>query len=176
MNWEWIGSACDVIILIGAVVLAFDRIIKPLGFLRKKGQNTFEARVMAVLEKVLPDILLAHDLETRDKYKADRQNYLNEIKNEVLQGIQGQLQQVETLNSQYEALAISARDVLREKIMDIYHKNKKDRKMSGYEREALNQYYKDYKKINGNSYIDKYYNRMKKWETNEDDYLDDEED
>jgi hypothetical protein len=65
--------------------------------------------------------------------------------------------------------------VLREKIMAIYHKNKHERRMSGYEREALTQYYKDYKAINGNSYIDKYYARMKNWATDEDDYLDDDE-
>lgn len=79
------------------------------------------------------------------------------------------------LNLQYETLAISARDVLREKIMAIYHKNKRERRMSEYEREALTQYYNDYKAIDGNSYIDKYYARMKNWETDEDDYLDDDE-
>jgi hypothetical protein len=36
-----------------------------------------------------------------------------------------------------EALKISARDVLREKIMTIYHNNKRQRSMSEYEREAL---------------------------------------
>lgn len=175
MNWEWLGASVDIIILIGALFLAVERIFKPLLKLKKKGDANLEEKITEVLNRVLPDILLEHDKETRKKYQADREKYLHEIKCEVLTNIQGELSQVEELNLQYETLAISARDVLREKIMAIYHKNKRDRRMSGYEREALTQYYKDYKAINGNSYIDKYYARMKNWATDEDDYLDDEQ-
>jgi hypothetical protein len=70
-------------------------------------------------------------------------------------------------------LVISAKDVLREKIMGIYLKNKKDKILTLNEKEALDQYYVDYKAMKGNSYIDKYYNRMKKWRVIEDDYEDD---
>jgi helix-turn-helix protein len=54
--------------------------------------------------------------------------------------------------------------------MALYHKNKADRKLSEHEREALVQYYKDYKAVNGNSYIDKYYARMEKWQTIPEEY------
>ena len=47
--------------------------------------------------------------------------------------------------------------------------------MSEYDREALTQYYKDYKALNGNSYIDRRYERMKRWETIYDETLDDDE-
>jgi hypothetical protein len=43
--------------------------------------------VTEVLNRVLPDMLRAHDLETRDKYRADRERYLQEIKCEVLKSI-----------------------------------------------------------------------------------------
>jgi hypothetical protein len=39
--------------------------------------------------------------------------------------MQGELDQISHLAKQYEALAISAKDVLREKIMAMYHKNKR---------------------------------------------------
>ena len=120
----------------------------------------------------MPTILYNHDLETRDKYRADRENYLKEIKAEVLSEVGGDIIKN---NDTIEALKISAKDVLREKIMAIYHKNKTNRSMSEYEREALEQYYKDYKTLDGNSYIDKRYNRMKKWETIYDEYFDDDE-
>jgi hypothetical protein len=175
MNWEWLGASVDIIILVGGLFLAIERIFKPLLKLRQRGEENFEEKVVEILNRKLPDILLAHDLETREKYKQDRYNYLCQIKDEVLKCIQSELEQVDQLNLQYEALAISAKDVLREKIMAIYHKNKHERRMSGYEREALTQYYKDYKAINGNSYIDKYYARMKNWATDEDDYLDEDE-
>jgi hypothetical protein len=70
-------------------------------------------------------------------------------------------------------LAISAKDVLREKIMQMYFKNKADKTLTLHEKEALDQYYKDYKAINGNSYIDKYYGRMKKWQVIDDDDIED---
>ena len=53
--------------------------------------------------------------------------------------------------------------------LDAYNKNKSDKHMTFHEREALDQYYKDYKKIGGNSYIDKYYNRMSVWTVGDDD-------
>lgn len=89
---------------------------------------------MAVLDEELPKRFLAHDLETRDKYKADRENYLKEIKDEVVKVIGGSVAQNE---ADLEALKISARDVLREKIMAIYHRNKATRTLTEYEREAL---------------------------------------
>ena len=96
-----------------------------------------------------------------------------EIKEEVLKSVKGELSQVNDLAKQYEALAISAKDVLREKIMQMYFKNKTNKTLTLHEKEALDQYYKDYKAINGNSYIDKYYGRMKKWQVIDDDDIED---
>ena len=125
------------------------------------------------LEEKLPKILYNHDLETRDKYKSDRWNYLNEIKAEVIKEVGDD---IKSNSDTIEALVISSKDVLREKIMAIYHKNKHNRTMTEYEREALNQYYIDYKALKGNSYIDKRYNRMDKWNViYDDDPYDDEE-
>jgi superoxide dismutase len=45
--------------------------------------------------------------------------------------------------------------------------------LTEHQKEVLEQYYVDYKAMKGNSYIDKYYNRMKKWKVVEDDYDDD---
>ena len=116
-------------------------------------------------------MLKVHDLEVRDRYLADRTKYLHDIETQVLKDIQTELsvvsdleEQYGGLRDQYEALVISAKDVLREKIMAIYHKNKGRRKIDESEKEALDQYYKDYKAIKGNSYIDKYYARMERWE------------
>jgi hypothetical protein len=87
MSWEWLGGAVDLIILIGAFFLAVERIFKPLLKLRQRGEENFEEKVVEILNKKLPDILLAHDLETRKKYQADRERYLQNIKDEVLKCI-----------------------------------------------------------------------------------------
>lgn len=172
-----ISELVDYLILIGALIVALERIYdffaKPGSRLKNRRVERENARIDARIEAKLPTILHDHDIETRDKYKGDRQNYLNEIKDEVLKEVGDEIQ---TNSKTIDALVISAKDVLREKIMAIYHKNKYNRTMTEYEREALNQYYVDYKALEGNSYIDKRYNRMDKWKViYDDDPYDDEE-
>ena len=171
-----LSQIVDLIILVGALCAAiykiWDFFAKPTSALKQKSTERERARIIAILDEELPKRFLAHDLETRDKYKADRENYLKEIKDEILKALGGSVSQNQ---EDLEALKISARDVLREKIMALYHKNKVARTLSEYEREALDQYYKDYKALNGNSYIDKRYNRMIKWDVIYDEELDDEE-
>lgn len=172
-----VGEIVDYIILfaalLGAIYKIWDFFATPTSKLKQKAEEKEKQRIGVVLDEKLPKILYDHDLETRDKYKGDRQNYLNEIKAEVLKEIGDD---VKTNTETIEALVISAKDVLREKIMAIYHKNKYNRTLTEYERESLNQYYIDYKALNGNSYIDKRYNRMDKWKVIfDDDPYDDEE-
>ena len=170
-----LGTIVDTIILIGALCAAIYKIweffAKPTSKLKQKKAEKDRAKIKEVLDEELPNLLYDHDLETRDKYRADREKFLNEIKEEVIKEVGGPITQNK---EDLEALKISARDVLREKIMGIYHKNKETRSMTEYEREALEQYYKDYKALLGNSYIDKRYARMKKWATIYDDFDDEE--
>lgn len=168
-----LGGVVDLIILIGALCAAiykiWDFFAKPTSKLKSRAKQRRETEIEAVLNRVLPEKLKAHDLETRERYKADRQRYLTEIKDEVIKQVGGTIDKnVEDL----EALKISAKDVLREKIMGIYHEYKTERAFPTYKKEALDQYYTDYKKLNGNSYIDKYYARMTKWQEIYEDYED----
>ena len=171
-----VGELVDYIILGGAFVSALYKIYeffaKPTSKIKQRAINKEKERIGTVLDEKLPTILYNHDLKTKEKYKSDRQNYLNEIKAEVLAEIGDE---ISTNTKTIEALVISAKDVLREKIMAIYHKNKYNRTLTEYEREALNQYYIDYKALKGNSYIDKRYARMDKWKViYDDDPYDDE--
>lgn len=160
-----LGGVVDLIILIGALCAAiykiWDFFAKPTSKLKSRVKQRRREEIVTILDEVLPEKLKQHDLDTRDKYKADRERYLQDIKDEVLKAIGGSVTKNE---EDLEALKISARDVLREKIMAIYHKNKSDRTMNEYEREALDQYYKDYHALKGNSYIDKRMARMAKWQ------------
>lgn len=174
---EWLQTVCNIIIIIGGACVATQNIAawfgKPIRLFKKKADDNFDERVVKIIQREMPDILEQRELETRKKYRADREKYLQEITAEVLRNIKGELVQVANLTEQYETLCISAKDVLREKIMQIYFKNKKDKTLTLHEKEALDQYYVDYKAIKGNSYIDKYYNRMKLWQViDDDDYQD----
>jgi hypothetical protein len=88
---EWFQTYGTLIILIAsistAIVTIWTNIGKPISWGRKKSNKYFEAKVIAVLEKRLPDLLYKHDLEVRDRYKADREAYLQDIKGEVLNSI-----------------------------------------------------------------------------------------
>lgn len=169
-------QVADFIILLAALGAAiykiWDFFAKPTSKLKKMIEERKKARIKEVLDAELPKILKKHDLEVRDKYKSDRQKYLEEIKEQVLEEVSEPIMQN---TDDLEALKISARDVLREKIMGIYHHNRRERSMTEYEKEALSQYYKDYKALNGNSYIDKYYARMTRWQIVYDDYADEDE-
>lgn len=171
-----IGEIVDWIILLGALIGAiykiWDFLAKPTSKLKQRSLDKEKARIGAVIDEKMPTILYNHDLETRDKYLSDRENYLQEIKNEVLLEVGDDIIKN---NETIEALKISAKDVLREKIMNIYHKNRINRSLTEYEKEALDQYYKDYKALGGNSYIDKRYKRMCKWTVIYDDYFDDDD-
>ena len=172
-----VSELVDYIILLGALCAAiykiYDFFATPTSKLKNRAQEKEKARIEEVIDEKMPQILYDHDLEIKEKYKSDRQNYLKEIKEEVLKEIGDDI----IANTQtIDALVISAKDVLREKIMAIYHKNKYNRTLTEYEREALNQYYVDYKALHGNSYIDKRYNRMNKWKVIYDDDPYDDED
>lgn len=168
------GDVVDLIILLGAFCAAiykiWDFFAKPTSKLKQRALNKEKERIKAVLEEELPVAFLAHDLETREKYKADRQQYLVDIKNEVVNALGGSVTQNA---SDLEALKISARDVLREKIMCIYRRGKRTKEMDEDDRDALIQYYKDYKALKGNSYIDDRYERMRKWTVIYDDEIHD---
>lgn len=169
-----LSGVVDLIILIGALCAAiykiWDFFAKPTSNLKKRSVEKEKARIIAILDEELPKRLEAHDLETRKKYLADRQQYLKEIKDEVIKTIGGSVTQNQ---DDLEALKISARDVLREKIMRIYREGRVTRTMHEDDRDALIQYYKDYKALKGNSYIDDRYDRMKKWTVVYDDFPDD---
>lgn len=161
---EWLQPVCNIIIIVGGAIMAIKNVSewfgKPIRLFKKKTDESFKEKVLEIIKEETPKLL-------------NDEQYLSKIKQEILKEMQGELDQISHLAKQYEALAISAKDVLREKIMQIYFKNKKDKAMTLHEKEALDQYYIDYKAIKGNSYIDKYYNRMKKWSIIEDDEDDD---
>ena len=115
---------------------------KPIKFLNKKKKQEFRDN----LNETLPEIL-----EGQNK----------EIKNDLKQIMEINLAQ----NEQIKILTDGSKDVLREKIMTIYERNKNRRAMFEYERRQLSQFYKDYKKEGGNTYIDSYYTIMQEWDT-----------
>ena len=114
----------------------------------------------------MPEILRQHDKDTHAQQ-------LKEFKQEMFVELKDELAIINDLQRECEILSMGSKDVLREKIMAIYHSNKHNRTLFWHEKEALDQYYKDYKAMGGNSYIDRRYNRMLHWEIIEEDDMND---
>lgn len=127
--------------------------------------RTLTASFEGLLDKHLPKRLEQHDLETRKKYLSDRQKYLEDITNEVVFVMQERLNSVETHEEQMTVFTEVLKELLRERIMEIYRRNKSKRKLEEHERFELKTAYASYKSINGNSYIDEYYAIMEQWDT-----------
>lgn len=175
---ELFQIVCDIIILIGAVTVAIVNIYnffaKPTSYFKKKSTNN----IKEVLNEILPEELLKHDLETRKKYLSDREKYLHDISDEVLDNTTNILEEIKDINlkqtDSIDKMVKGLRDILRYQIMDIYHKYRKAKKIPIPDKEKLDESYNNYKQLNGNNYIDRYYSRMKKWEVIYEEDLEDE--
>ena len=173
---EWMQIICNTIIIIGGAIMAIKNVSewfgKPIQFFKKKSDKVFEGKVRSVLDEYMEEYFDTFEFRLDKKYllKEDKSTLITSIESKVLTEIKGELGQVSQLTTQYEALAISAKDVLREKIVCLYENNKDTRTLRYFERRALDQYYKDYKAMGGNSYIDIIYNRMITWDVIPDDY------
>lgn len=160
------GQITDAIILASAISIAITNLYKffakPTSKIKQRAEQQEKERIKKVVHEELSNKIQGFDTENETKHKTHQSVCAKQIKEEVLKEVEDDISR----NSKtIEALVISARDVLREKIMGIYHKNKATHSMTEYEREALTQYYKDYKALDGNSYIDRRYERMNGWET-----------
>lgn len=178
------STLTDYIILASALTIAITNIYnfvikRPHAFIKgkqaeeeKKKNKEFYENFDKNLEEKLPKILLNHDLEIRKQCLADTQQYLTDIKEEILNDTKETLEGILKLNLEQskniEILYKTSKDVLRQRIMTIYHEYKKEKRFPIHVKEALDELYKDYKAENGNSYIDKYYGRMSTWETYDD--------
>lgn len=164
-------SVCDLIILFGTayfmILKMIDSFAKPTSKLKKKRVDKEKEKIKEALDEALPKYLESHDIEIKEKF-------LNEIKEALREENKNDFEEIKEINkSQNEQLKYlkemiskinnSSKDIMRQKIMAIYHANKRTKTLTIYDKEALDELYKDYRAQNGNSYIEKYYARMKKW-------------
>ena len=108
----------------------------------------------------------------QEKEEAERQEFnqrIMEAISPIIDPLKADVKEIKAINqAQSEILkdlTTSEKDCLRKMIMDIYHEFEDIRELPESIREQLDELYKDYKSLSGNSYIDKRYARMQKWTT-----------
>ena len=108
----------------------------------------------------------------KEKEEEERQEFTQHIMeaiSPVIDPLKETVNEIKVINQeqteQLKNLTTSEKDTLRKMIMDIYNTYEDTRALPEAVREQLDELYKDYKTLRGNSYIDKYYARMEKWET-----------
>ncbi len=175
-----VGKICDYIILVSAVLIAIKNIYeffaKPTSIFKSKRAKVFREQIGEVVAEKTKEAITKYDEEISVKMEQEHSAIKETIKSEVFSEIKPALDAIiaqnEAQNESIKILTSSSKDMLRQRIMTIYHANKRERSLSYNDNEVLQELYKDYKAQGGNSYIDKYYGRMSKWETRTDDYDD----
>lgn len=83
-------------------------------------------------------------------------NWLLGVKKEKIEKEEAEQRQIET-----------DKCLLRDRILEIYYKHHKDCIITYYEYEDIEFMYKQYKKLGGNSFVDKIWNEIQTWDVSE---------
>jgi hypothetical protein len=126
--------------------------------------------ILNIMKDALPDALTEHYKQIRDQFKGDRERYLHDITDEVTHNLQTSLEAVEAHETRMMVFTEVLKELLRERIMAIYSRNRHKRELEEHEKVELERSYASYKSIKGNSYIDDYYKRMQTWKVIPDNY------
>ena len=126
--------------------------------------------VLNIMKEALPCALTEHYKNIRDQFKGDREQYLHDITDEVTNNLQTSLEAVQAHETRMIVFTEVLKELLRERIMAIYRRNKAKRELEEHEKVELDRSYASYKSIKGNSYIDDYYKRMQTWAVVPDNY------
>lgn len=143
-----LATICDIIVMIAAVCTALAAIWK---FVLNSGKG---------VKKTAAKI--------KEKEEAALKQKIDEAISPVLFQLGENTKKLELVDAHDKQLASILdvqRELLRQRIMEIYSRNRSRKALEYHEREELEKAYKIYKEVDGNSYIDKYYIRMEKWDT-----------
>lgn len=163
---------CNYIVLIGAVILAIERIYKafkkPVDTIKDKNDEHVIELVDKELDTKIPPLLEKQEVKLREERKKEHAAVLNQMQDLITGQITPYFEEIERINleqnDKIDILSRSNKDILRQHIINIYERNKATKTLSELEREFLDDCFKDYTKQKGNGYIERLYHRMDNWE------------
>ena len=166
---EHLEAICDWIILLAATGTAIYKLIEFVSKPTSKIKQRKKEQLKEALKEVVPPYIETYSKQIQPQCA-------KQISSQVLRSVQDDIKEIKAMNikqtNQIDNMNTSLKDILRQKIMTIYHTYRKYQALPISEREKLDEFYRDYKAQDGNSYIDKYYKRMGTWETLTDEEFD----
>ena len=100
----------------------------------KENAEQRKQEILDILEDKAPDYLDAHYKRIREKFRGDRQKYLEDITTEVIDNIHDSLETVETHETRMVIFTEVLKELLRERIMAIYDRNRTRRQLEEHEK------------------------------------------
>ena len=173
-----LSQICDAVIFFSAVLVAirtiYEFFAKPTSKFKQHQMKIIDDRVQQSFkenfDKEITNYEEKRNSECETRYQELMADVSDKINNEMQPRFDEIMAQNKAQNENINLLITSSKDMLRQRIMWIYHSNKNNRSLTVTEKEILDELLKDYKAENGNSYIAKYANRMSTWEITPDDY------
>lgn len=152
--------------LLNSLLIIYNVTGKPFKFLKKKKNAemqkkwkehfmTYSAEVVKVLKPQLQEYV-------EDTIK-DSVRPLEEGLAEIREIDMAQGRRIDEINEKIDLMDRGYKDMMRQRMMIIYHRNAPKREWDVYDKEAFDELYKDYTDDGGNSYITKYYERSRDW-------------
>lgn len=158
--------------LLNSVLIIYNISGKPVKFFKKKREDELQERWKQYLKTYSQEVTKVVQADMTQHIEKVVQDSLDKalepLKKEVVDIKKinlDQSQHIKDLDAKIETLDKGTKDILRQKIMTIYHANKHTGAWTVYDKECFDELYKDYRAEGGNSYICKYYNRTRNWDT-----------
>lgn len=137
------------IILIGAAIGAMKAIYglfaKPTSYFKKRATEGHKRIMKETLEEELPI-------------------WFTEMGKPLIEYIAKHEEALDTMQECTETTKLALQNIIRQKVLEIYYMRKTTRTLYQYEKESIDQLYEDYKKFDGNSYVEELYRRMSSWD------------
>ena len=161
-------TVVDVIILIGAVVVAVWNIIKFLDAGGSKVKKINEKHLEEVLEEKIPRILDEHSKKNAPERKQEIKDQIEKAIYDALEPVNNKINDINSSinrqNCMLGKLENGNSDILRREIAKIYSKYRPYEKITQYDKSDVVKLCQDYFAENGNSYVEDIYAKIREWE------------
>ena len=158
-------AVVNVIILIGAVVVAVWNIIKFLDAGGSKVKKINEKHLEEVLEEKIPQILDEHSKKNASERKQEIKGQIEKAIYDALEPVNNKINDINSAinkqNCMLGNLENGNSDILRREIAKIYSKYRPYEKITQYDKSDVVKLCQDYFAENGNSYVEDIYAKIR---------------